>query len=259
MTRFVTRAGVALCFVGEHDPPEESDATLPLHRQSPGRRGDRRDAADDRPVGRQAVRGHCGGHGAGHRSGRAGGRARARRRLGTPRAGGEGPSARETRARDPRPCRRARAARGARLRQADEAGARRRRGLRPLFRVLRRRVGQAVRRHDPVSRRVHGADVARAARRHRPHHPVELSAADFRPLGRRCARRGERLRREAGRGRLPVAAARRRAGGGHRLAGGRAQHRHGARARGRRRARHASRHRAPVVHGIARDGRLGRR
>ena len=101
---------VALCFVGEHDPPEESDATIPLHRQSPGRRGDRRDAADDRPVGRQAVRGHCGGHGAGHRSGRAGGRARARRCLGTARAGGEGPSARETCARDPRPCRRTRAA-----------------------------------------------------------------------------------------------------------------------------------------------------
>ena len=103
----------------------------------------------------------------------------------------------------------------------------------------------------PVSRRVHGADLARAARGHRPHHSVELSAADLRPLRRRSAGRRQRLRREAGRGRLPVAAARRRAGRGHRLAGRRAQHRHRTRARGRRRARHASRHRAPVVHRLA--------
>ncbi len=33
----------------------------------------------------------------------------------------------------------------------------------------------------PYPRGLHGADVARAARRHRPHHSVELSAADLRP------------------------------------------------------------------------------
>ena len=88
--------------------------------------------------------------------------------------------------------------------------------------------------------------------------PVELSAADLRPLGRRRARRRQRVRREAGRGRVPVAVARRRAGGGGRLARRRAQHRHRSRSRGRRGARLASRHRARVVHRVARDRRLGR-
>ena len=94
---------------------------------------------------------------------------------------------------------------------------------------------------DSVSGRLHGADLARAARRHRPHHSLELSAADLRPLGRRRARRRQRLRRQAGRGRLPVAAARRRTCRRRRLARRRAQHRHRTWPRGRRRARRASR------------------
>jgi hypothetical protein len=56
-----------------------------------------------------------------------------------------------------------------------------------------------------------------------------------RSRGRR-ARRGQRLRRQARRGRLPVAAARRRAGGRGGLPAGRAQHRHRLRPRGGRRA-----------------------
>ena len=61
----------------------------------------------------------------------------------------------------------------------------------------------------PYPASYHGADVARAARRHRPHHPVELSVADLRALGRRRARRRQRVRRQAGGGCVPVAAARR--------------------------------------------------
>ena len=45
-----------------------------------------------------------------------------------------------------------------------------------------------------------------------PHHSVELPDADLRPQRRRGARRRQRLRGQAGRGRLPVAAAHRRAG-----------------------------------------------
>ncbi len=194
--------------------PEASDAAFPLHRQSQDRRGDRRDAADDRPVGRQAVRGHRGGHRTGHRSRRARRRARARRRLGTASAGREGSPARDvSRARSSTTRDELALTRGARLRQAAEAGARRCRGLRALLRVLRRRVATSCWRHDPLSRGLHRADLARAARRHRPHHPVELPAADLRPLGRRGARRRQRLCRQAGRGRLPVVAARGRAGG----------------------------------------------
>ena len=131
--------------------------------------------------------------------------------------------------------------RGARLRQADEAGARRRRRVRAILRVLRRRVRQAARRDDSLSGRLFGAHVARAARRHRPHHPVELSDADLRALGRRRARGRQRLRREARRGRVPVVAAHRRARRGRRASRRRDQPRDGARTRSGRGARRASR------------------
>ena len=105
---------------------------------------------------------------------------------GAARAGGEGPPAGAARARDPRSRRRAGADRGARLRQAAAAGARRRR------RRARAISSSTAARRDklhgetiPYPRRLHGADLARAARRHRPHHSLELSAADLRPLGRR--------------------------------------------------------------------------
>ena len=148
--------------------------------------------------------------------------------------------------------------RGARLRQAAEAGARGRRGVRALLRVLRRRVRQAARRDDPVSGGIHRAHVARAARRHRPRHPVELSAADLRPLGRRCARRRQRMRGQAGRGRLPVAVARRGAGRRRGPSRGRAQHRDGARRGSGRGARRAHGNPAHLVHRVAGDGRVGR-
>ena len=84
----------------------------------------------------------------------------ARRRLGTPCAGREGPPARRAVARDRRPRRRARAARGARLRQA----ARRRRAPTSLrcaryFEFYGGALRQAARRDDPLSRRLHGADA----------------------------------------------------------------------------------------------------
>ena len=110
----------------------------------------------------------------------------------------------------------------------------------------------------PVSCRLHRADLARAARRHRPHHSVELPDADLRALGRRRARGRQRLRGEARRGCMPVAAAHRRTRRGRRSSRRRAQHRHRARARSRRGARDASGHRAPVVHRVAGDGRVGR-
>ena len=80
--------------------------------------------------------------------------------------------------------------------------------LRALLRVLWRRGRQAARRNDPLSGRLHRADVARAAWRHRPHHSVELPVADLRPLGRRRAGGGQRVRGQAGRRCVPVAAAR---------------------------------------------------
>ena len=59
-----------------------------------------------------------------------------------------------------------------------------------------------------LSRRLHRADVAGAARRHRPHHSVELPAADIRTLGRRRARGRQCVRGQAGGGRVPVGVAR---------------------------------------------------
>ena len=63
----------------------------------------------------------------------------------------------------------------------------------------------------PYPDRLHRADAARAARRHRPHRAVELPDADRRPQRRRGAGDGQRLRAEAGRGGLPDGARLRRA------------------------------------------------
>ncbi len=79
---------------------------------------------------------------------------RARRRVGRARAGGEGPPAREARARDPRPRRRARADRGARLRQA----ARSRRA--PTSRPARATSSSTAARAD----KLHGDDDSLSAR-----------------------------------------------------------------------------------------------
>ena len=68
----------------------------------------------------------------------------------------------------------------------------------------------------PYPGRVHRAHVAGAVRRHRSRHSVELSVADLRAVGRRVARRRQCVRRQAGGGRVPVAVARRRTGGGRR-------------------------------------------
>ena len=99
--------------------------------------------------------------------------------------------------------RRTRRARIARHRQAAEPGPRRHGRDRALLRVLRQRRRQGARRDDPLPQRLHRRGGARSARRHRPHRPVELSGADLRPLGRRLARLRQRLRGEAGRGRVP--------------------------------------------------------
>ena len=141
---------------------------------------------------------------------------------------------------DPGPSRGAGAARGARQRQADEAGARRHHRGRALLRVLRRRRRQGARRDHPVPRRLHGDDPARAARRHRPHHPVELPGADLRPHAGAGARGGQRRGPEAGGGRLPAPLRLARAGAGGRLSAGRAQRRDRPRRGGRRGARRAS-------------------
>ena len=55
----------------------------------------------------------------------------------------------------------------------------------------------------PFADRLHRADAARAARRHRPHRALELPDADRRPQRRRGAGDGQRLRAQAGRGSLP--------------------------------------------------------
>ncbi len=178
--------------------------------------------------------------------------------LGQARAGREGAPADGAFAGDPRPRRRARVDRGARLRQADEAGARGRSRLRALLRVLRGRARQAARRHDSVHAGLHGADLARAAGRHGTHHPVELPDADLRAQRRRGARGGQRVRRQAGRGCVPVAAAHRRARERVGAARRHAQRRHRAGSRGGDRARAASGDRPPVVHRVARDRHIGR-
>jgi hypothetical protein len=101
-------------------------------------------------------------------------------------------------------------ARGDRRRQAAETGAGRCGGAGPLPGVLRRRRRQAAWANDPLSGRLHRLHPARAAWRHRPHRALELSDADHRPLRRRGARHGQRLRAETRRGRLPDGAGLRR-------------------------------------------------
>ena len=158
------------------------------------------------------------------------------------------PAALQAVAEDRRARRRTGAARAARLRQAGQAGARRRAGAGALLRVLCRRLRQAARRDHPLPGRLQRLHLARAARRHRPHHSVELPDADLRAQRGRRAGRGQRLRGQAGRGRLPVADPRGATGGRSRLSAGRDQHRHRLRPRGRRRAGAAPGHRPHQLH-----------
>ena len=148
-------------------------------------------------------------------------------------------------------------ARGARRRQAAQAGARRCRRARPLLRVLRRLLRQGARRDPAVRRRLHRADAARAARRHRPHRALELSDADRRPQRRRRPGDGQCLRPQAGRGGLPDGARVRPDRDRGRPAAGRAQRRARARRGGGRGAVGASGHRPPVVHRLGRHRRAG--
>ena len=148
-------------------------------------------------------------------------------------------------------------ARGARRRQAAAAGAGRRAGAGALPGVLRRRGRQADRRDHPLSRRLHRLHAARAARRDRPHHPLELSDADHRPLGGGGAGGGQRLRAEAGRGSVPHRARLRAPGRGGRAAGRRAQCRAGARRGGGRGADRASGRRPPLLHRLVGGGAAG--
>ena len=106
----------------------------------------------------------------------------------------------------PRARRGARAARGARHRQADEPGAQRHPGRRALLRVLRRRGRQGPRRADSLPERLPRRRPARAVRRDGAHPAVELPGADVRPLGRAGAGDGQRRGAEAVGGRLPDAA-----------------------------------------------------
>ena len=144
--------------------------------------------------------------------------------------------------------RRACADRGARRRQALEAGPGRCAGHGALHGVLRRRGRQGFRRDDSLSRRLHRLHLARAAWRDRPYRAVELSDADRRPHDRRGAGDGQRLRPEARGGSLPHFAGARRSRPRGRFSGRRPQHRPGPRRGGRRRARRASRRPASVVH-----------
>ena len=73
------------------------------------------------------------------------------------------------------------------------------------------------------------------------------------------ARGGQRLRRQAGGGRLPVGARGRRTGRRGGLAGRRAEYRHRLRPRSGRGARAASGHRPHLVHRLGRDRQAGRR
>ena len=85
-----------------------------------------------------------------------------------------------------------------------------------------------------LRRRLHRADAARAARRHRPHRAVELPDADRRPQRRCRAGDGQRLRPQARRGSLPHGAGVRAHRARGRPAGRRAQRRARARRGGRR-------------------------
>ena len=102
--------------------------------------------------------------------------------------------------------------------------------------IFRRHGDQDPGRHHPSAGPLHQHDAARAARRHRRHHPVELSAAAGGVEDRARDRRRQHGRRKAGRAGLPLGDVVRQAvhGGGH--SGGRRQHRARLR-RGRRRMR----------------------
>ena len=213
------------------------------------------------PVRRRAVRGDRARRRAPTSTPRCAPRSAARRRrVGPARAGRARPPARGAVACDRRARRRARADRGARLRQADEAGARRRRRLRALLRVLRRRLRQAARRRRSPIRTGYTVLTWREPHGVTGHiipwnYPMQI----FGRTRRRRAGGGQRLRRQAGRGRVPVAAARRGARRRVGLPAGRAQHRHRARPRSGRGAGRAPGHRPHLVHRLAGDRHAGRR
>ena len=100
----------------------------------------------------------------------------------------------------------------------------------------------------PYQGRLQRLHLARAARGHGPHHPLELPDADLRAQRRRRPGRGQRLRGETVRGRLPVADPGGPAGGRGRLSAGGAEHRDRLRPRGRRRAGAAPGHRPHQLH-----------
>jgi hypothetical protein len=81
-----------------------------------------------------------------------------------------------------------------------------------------------------------------------PYRAVELSGPDLRPLGRRLPRLRQRLRGEAGGGRLPLAHPHLRTGARGRLPAGRAQPRHRSRRGGGRGPLLPSRHRLHLLH-----------
>ena len=141
----------------------------------------------------------------------------------------------------------------ARYRQADPPGPRRRDGDHALLRVLRRRRGQDPRRHDPVPRRLHRADAARAARGGGGHHPLELSAADPGARCRRGARHGQHAGRQAGRGCLADGDPHGRARARGRHSRGRLQRHHRLRPHGWRSAVGPSRRRLRDLHWLADD------
>ncbi len=149
-----------------------------------------------------------------------------------------------------------RAARDARQRQAAQRRARRRRAARRRPLPLLRRLGDEGRRRDhpgldprPALPQLH---AARAGRRRRPDHPVELPAADGGVEARRRARLRQHRRPEAGRADAALGAAARRAARRGRHPARRRQHRHRLRRDRRRGDRRASRRRQGRVHRLDR-------
>ena len=166
---------------------------------------------------------------------------------------------------DPRARRRARRARDARQRQAERRSrARPTSRWRPTASATTRAGPQDGRQDDPAvgpvhaRRRVARLHAARAGRRRRADHPVELPAADGGVEAGAGA--GLRLhgRAEAGRADAAVGAAPRRADPGGRLPRGRAQHRSRLRRDRRRRARRARRRRQGRLHGLDRGRQADR-
>ena len=161
-----------------------------VHRQRAGRAILRREPAGDRPVRRARIRADrpwrdrrrrpCGARRAQglrrhrHRTGH-GALGRYRRGRARPVAAPLGRPGRVAPRRTGRD-------RIARHRQAAQPGARRCAGVGALFRVLRRGGRQAARPDDPTGTATRCSRCA-GARRHGPHHPVELPDADLRPLG----------------------------------------------------------------------------